>query len=345
MSATTPLVIANPRADRGRTGRRLGALLDALRSSLGELDVVCTRRPGDAVVLAMGAASARRPLIISVGGDGTLSEIVDGLLRGEEPPPAAILPALGIVAAGTGGDFGRCLGIPTDLPGCLATIAAGAQRTIDVGWARFVLRSGGSVRRAWVNVLSAGIGGLVDEFAAAAPIFLPRGVTYAQATLRAIVTCRREPLRMRAVLPDGSVDERVIDPFAVAICNGTTFGAGMHIAPMARPDDGLLEVIVFETPTKVLLARRFRTIYAGTHLEQPGVRHFSCRSLAVQALPSADGLPPHTRLPTAPPRGRMRGCVFPLDVDGDALGDLPLEVGVMPAALRVCAPLAPVSTR
>jgi diacylglycerol kinase (ATP) len=110
----------------------------------------------------------------------------------------------------------------------------------------------------------------------------------------------------------------------VAICNGTTFGGGMRIAPMARPDDGLLEVIALETRTRWRLVGKFLTVYSGTHLSEPGVHHFTCRALRLEPLD----------IPSRQPR---RG-VFPLDVDGEALGDVPLDVSLIERALRVRAP-------
>ena len=99
----------------------------------------------------------------------------------------------------------------------------------------------------------------------------------------------------------------------------------MHIAPMARPDDGLLEVIAMETRTRWRLVGSFLTVYSGTHTSEPGVHHFSCRALRLEPLDP----------PVRPPRSG----VFPLDVDGEALGDVPLDVSLIDHALRVRAPL------
>ncbi|HET6494169.1 MAG TPA: hypothetical protein VFH61_02255, partial [Thermoleophilia bacterium] len=188
----------------------------------------------------------------------------------------------------------------------------------------------------WINVLSAGIGGLVDRYTASAPALLPGRIAYAQATLRAIVACRRVPLRCCALLPDGRRAERILNAYAVAVCNGSSFGAGMRVAPMARPDDGLLEVITFETATKLRMALRLTTLYAGRHLRQPGVSHFTCRSLSLEPIRARDLGHQHDEWR---PRAALSSLGhFPLDVDGDALGDVPLEVGLHPRALRVCVP-------
>jgi len=340
--APRPLVIVNPKAGRSRTRRELSHVLGALRAALGEVDVTPTSGPNAASTLAAGAVTAHRPLVVSVGGDGTLSEIAHGLLRGlgrqahgssaaepgdpqQRPDPR--LPLLGLVATGTGADFGRTLGIAASVRAYLDVIAAGHERALDAGVARFTGGDGRPAERYWVNVLSAGVGGLVDRYAAAAPAFLGGRIAYGQAALRGIVVCRRLRLRCPHVLPDGTSTERVLDTHAVAVCNGTTFGGGMNIAPMARPDDGLLEVVAFETRTRWRLVGRFLTVYAGTHTDEPGVTHFTCRSLRLE--------------PLAVPAGPRRGGLFPLDVDGEALGDVPLQVEVLPRALRVLAPAGP----
>jgi diacylglycerol kinase (ATP) len=341
---TRPLVIANPAAGRGRTGRGLGGLVDAVCGAVGDLDVAETERRGDAAALAAAAAQDGRSLVIGLGGDGTLDEIVNGLLGAARTPSLAAeaegaraggkdgaaagrLPALGIVGTGTGGDFGRSLGIPHRLDAYIAALAGGAERTVDVGWARFSDPDGRPVEQYWLNVLSAGIGGLVDRYTAAAPAFLGGRVAYAQATIRAIFTCRRVKLVCRYVAPDGELRELPLDAHAVAVCNGRTFGGGMNIAPMARLDDGLLEVIAFQTTTRWRLVGKFKTVYAGTHVLEPGVDHFTCRALELR--------------PLRPPGRRPRAGLFPLDVDGDALGDVPVAAGVARATLRVRAPVTP----
>ena len=184
---------------------------------------------------ATGARSS-----IGLGGDGTLDEIVNGLLgrrrarrrpTGDEEPERAarwpgarpgrrLLPALGIVGTGTGGDYGRSLGIPHELGAYLAALTGGAERTVDAGWARFPDLDGRPVERYWINVLSAGVGGLVDRYTAAAPAFVGGRLAYAQATLRAIVTCRRVQLACSYIDPEGERRELPLDAHAVAICNG-----------------------------------------------------------------------------------------------------------------------------
>lgn len=329
-----PLVIVNPSAGSGRTGRDLPRVLAGVRDAVGEVDVAETRRRGDAEALAARAPRDGRPLVIGLGGDGTLDEIVNGMLGAQGSPrvsgpatPASQLPVLGVVGTGTGGDYGRSLGIRHELGAYLSALRSGSDRAVDVGWARFAALDGRPMERYWINVLSAGVGGLVDRYTAAAPAFLGGRLAYAQATLRAIVACRRVRLRCSYVDAGGERRDLSVHAHAVAICNGRTFGGGMNIAPMAYLDDGLLEVVVFQTQTRWRLVGRLTTVYKGTHILEPGVDHFSCRELEVT--------------PEARPHRRPRAGLFPLDVDGDALGDVPVTAGVARAALRVRAPQSP----
>ena len=350
--AARPLVIANPAARRGRTGHELADLLAPLRAALGDVDVATTTHAGHAQELAGAAAGERRPLVVSLGGDGTLNEVVNGLLGGPgtapgaaaidagpdgpSPPPAASLPRLGIVATGTAGDFGRSLGIPHRFEAYVAALASGRERPIDVGLARFTGRDGSAQRRFWINVLSGGIGGLVDIYNETAPHWMSGRLAYGQAALRGIFACERVTLRCRSVLADGSPDERLMHAHAVAVCNGHTFGGGMLIGPEARPDDGLLQVVSFETRTKTQLLRRFLTVYRGTHVLEEGVNSLVCRS--VELTPVAEDEPAGAGAGAGPgassPR-RSRHGVFPLDIDGDARGDVPLAATLLPGALLV----------
>lgn len=338
VAAPPPLVIANPAARSGRTRGEIESIVTDLQERIGGVDLALTEHAGHATALARRAVGERRALVVSVGGDGVLNEVVNGLLAGGEP--TAALPALGIVSAGTGGDFGRSLGIVPERGAYLDAIAAGRERTVDVGRAHFTARDGATVGRFFVNVLSAGIGGFVDRYTAAMPAMVPGRAAYGVATVAAVAACRRRRIRCRAVLADGSDLERILDTYAVVVANGHTFGGGMRVAPGARVDDGLLDVVLVETPTKLTMLRHFLSIYRGEHLTKPGVSTFQCTRLELDAESATGALAPDeasaTRLAASGASMRRRD-LFPLDVDGDALGDLPLVVEVVPARLRMLA--------
>lgn len=311
-----PLIIANPAAGRGHSEHDIAALLSAVRERIGDVDLAVSERAGHATDLAQRAVAEGRELIVGLGGDGTLHEIVNGLLS--EGPPAG--PALAILAVGTGSDFGRSLGLAHGTPAYLEALGAGRRRTVDVGRARFVGRDGNPGECYWVNVLSAGVGGLVDRYVAALPDRISGRLAYGLATVGALATCHRSRLACRATLADGRTFEREFHGHAVAVCNGHTFGGGMRIAPDAVLDDGLFDVVTIERRSRLTVLRDFASVYSGTHLTKSGVDHFVCRRIDFEPL------------------GRQRRRdVFPLDVDGEPLGDVPLEIEVIPAALTVLA--------
>ncbi len=330
-----PLFIVNPACGTRRAGDEIARLLARVDHLYGEVTVVHTERRGHAEELAHAGAAAGHPLIVAVGGDGTFAEVANGVLRaGDETKgadraggrgiagerascgPEAGGPAVGLVSIGTGGDFRRTLGIGAGIEASLETLASGNDRYVDVLQTEFAGLDGAPVRRYVVNVISAGLGGLVDRYIESTPSFIPGRVGYYAASLRAAAVSTQEPIRCR-IEWRGETREEIIPAYLIAVCNGRWFGGGMDVAPMAEPDDGRLEVVTIASPTKAFLLRNIKSVYKGRHLDLPSVDHFSCESL---------------RLGLEDPEAERR---FLLDVDGDALGSLPLAVTVAPGRLRV----------
>ena len=334
-----PLFIINPAC--GTQERRAGDRQppDPGGPSVWAGDRRYTERRGHAAELAFAGVNDGHPLIVAVGGDGTFSEVVNGVLRagdearpetelepgrkrggtaanGDSPGPAADLPAVGLVSIGTGGDFRRTLGISPGIDGSLEALAAGEERLIDVARADFRGSDGSPVRRYFVNVLSAGLGGLVDHYIDSMPSFIGGRLGYYLAALGAVLVGKEGRVRVRAEW-QGEIREETVPAYLVAICNGRWFGGGMDVAPMALPDDGRLEVITVTAPNKLFIIKRIQSVYAGRHLEVPTVHHFPCERIELRL---------------EDPAAEAR---FLLDVDGDALGSLPLTVEVVPRRLRI----------
>ncbi len=332
----------NPKCGTSKAADEIAKLLARVGHLFGEVAVVYTERRGHAEDLAHAGAAAGHPLIVAVGGDGTLSEVVNGVLRAEdeartaetgtggaerpgglaadgeatsseEPAPAG--PAVGLVSIGTGGDFRRTLGIGTGIEASLETMASGRERLLDVIRAEFRGNDGQPVSRYVINVISAGLGGLVDRYIESTPSFVPGRIGYHMAALRAAAVSTQQPVTAR-ILSDGETREEVIPAYLFAVCNGRWFGGGMDVAPMAEPDDGRLEVVTVASPTKPYLLRNIKSVYEGKHLDIPSVNHFSCSALELRM---------------GDPEAERR---LYLDVDGDALGTLPLKVSVERRRLR-----------
>jgi diacylglycerol kinase family enzyme len=296
--------------------------------TLGDVVIRYTARRGHARELALEGAREGHPLIVAVGGDGTFSEIVNGVLMAGAPGVAphadasgpevgeTTRPAVGLIDIGTGGDFRRSLGIGPGYERCLEALALGRERSVDIGRATFTGRDGERTDQHFVNVLSAGLGGLVDRYVETVPSFLGGRAGYYLASLRAVAASKERSLLAR-ITWEGRVREEVVPAYLIAICNGRWFGGGMDVAPMALPDDGRFEVVTITARSKTYLARRIRGVYSGRHLDEPTVHHFPCTRIELRLEDEA---------------AERR---FLLDVDGDALGSLPLTVEVVPRGLRV----------
>ena len=317
MSDARPLVVVNPRSGGGKAGRTFSDVRAVIERRLGSVDVATTDRPGHAIDVAREAAIAGRALVIAVGGDGTLHEVANGVLdAGAGGGSGSSGTAVGYVGQGTGGDFRRTLGIEHRLDAYLDAIASGHDRRLDAGKLRYRAPDGETKTRWFVNILSAGMGGLVDRYVADTSKALGGTAAYFWASVRALASCQRGRLRCDVSL-GGERHERQVDTFMIAICNGRYFGSGMHVAPMAKPDDGRFEVVSMDAPGKLSFASFSRRIYDGSHLGTSGVQHFPCDRIAIDIE-----------------NERARG-VFLLDVDGEPLGGLPIEVELVPGALHM----------
>ncbi|HEY6458999.1 MAG TPA: diacylglycerol kinase family protein [Polyangiaceae bacterium] len=306
------LVVVNPRSGGGQAARTFGHVKSVLERRIGPVDLALTERPGHAIELAHDAAKGGAELVVAVGGDGTLHEVANGVLDAGKGAGTAV----GYVGQGTGGDFRRTLGLEHRLDAYVDAIASGRTRSVDAGKLRYRAPDGATRDRWFVNILSAGMGGLVDRYVADTSKALGGKAAYFLASTRALVACRRGRLRCEVTL-ERERHERRVETFMIAICNGRYFGGGMHVAPMAKLDDGRFEVVSMDAPSKLAFAAFSRRIYEGKHLDAPGVQHFACDRISID-------------LENEGARG-----VFLLDVDGEPLGGLPLEVEIVPRALTL----------
>ena len=157
-----PLLVVNPRSGGGATGRTFGAMKDTIERALGPVEVAMTERQGHGADLAREGALAGHPLVIAVGGDGTFHEVVNGLMtaKGGAYGTKGDSTRVGMIAQGTGGDFRKALGLEHRLDKYLDALKSGRERPLDVG--KFT--GGGKTGHYFVNILSAGMGGLAINF-------------------------------------------------------------------------------------------------------------------------------------------------------------------------------------
>lgn len=301
-------VIVNSKAGAGAAGRKIPHIVRALDAARVAYDVAETRAPGDATALARQARLDGVDVIAVVGGDGTLNEVGQAYIDEEGNPVPG--PALGLVPAGTGGDFRRALGLEQDPGAAVRRLLASKPRLIDLGVVDLTGDRGEPVRIAFVNIASFGVSGRIDRLVNQSPKWMGGRLAFAVGTIRAMSTYRNAPVAVRV---DGKpwYEGRVV---VVAIANGRFFGGGMHVAPRADVSDGLFDVVVIGDRTFAESLRGSSALYAGKHLDTPKVTW--TRGEHVEAVP-------------------LEADAVYIDTDGETPGRLPLSARVIPGALTL----------
>ena len=286
-------LIVNPSAGGGRTARLLPAVEASLRGQGIAFRVERTHSIEHARELARSTVAAGE-LAAAMGGDGLLGAIA-GELRGTDG-------ALAVLPGGRGNDFARKLGLGNDPVAACDVLAQGREQAIDVADVN---------GRAYLGIASSGLDSDAGDLANATKLRAKLGqLVYVYATLRAVRAWR--PAHWEVVL-DG--EPRSFTGYSVAVCNSGVFGGGMYLAPDARLDDGILDVVMIGDIPKRKYLGSLPKVFNGTHLLEPGVELVQAREVAF-----------HADRP------------FTAYADGDPIGDLPLTVRVLPGSLRVVAP-------
>jgi YegS/Rv2252/BmrU family lipid kinase len=309
-----PHLIVNPASAHGRTGRHFDDIARAVRSALGDFDFSFTERRGHGVQLAREIYRAGANLVVAVGGDGTASEVIDGLmLEHAAGRPRNGGAAFGLISRGTGGDLRRSLGCPADAVDAASLLAGSAERVIDLGRVEFVGHDGEPSARHFVNVAGFGIAGRVVRDVERMGKALGGKATFMLASAKALMGWRDQPVRWRI---DGGPwrEDRVT---SLAVCNGRFFGGGMLVAPEARMDDGLFDITLWKGLGFADFALKKGMLYDGTHVRLPNTTTFRGRVVEAEPL-----------------------CREPvlLDIDGEQPGMLPARFTILAGALRARAP-------
>jgi diacylglycerol kinase (ATP) len=311
-SASHPrtLVVVNPASAGGLTLKRWPALRVALKAAGVAHDVHHTTAPFDATTATRAALRAGYTRVVAAGGDGTLNEVVNGFFT---PDGVAINPdaILGMLPSGTGGDFRRTAGLPTDPAGLAAILRTNHTRRIDAG--RIVYDDPATPARQFINIADCGVGG---EVVARVNRSAYKGgglrgtAVFLGISLKALTSFGDRPVRLTL---DGEVIEMGIQN--VVIANGRCFGGGMRIAPDAELDDGLFDVIVLPALGRIRTLTAVPSVYRGTHLHQPGVLVRRAATIRVEPLDD-------------------RPLLF--DIEGEQIGRAPATLTCLPGVLNVC---------
>ena len=292
-------MIVNPSSASGSTGEAWPQIASDLRSQFGSFRVVFTKRRGDAAALAGEAARKGAKFIIACGGDGTVSEVANGILSSGKDVELGILPS------GTGGDFRRTLEIPSQSRAAARVLSTGRTVKIDVGRVSFIDNNGNEAMRYFLGVASCGMSTKVIERVKG------EKVSFASSLLQTAM--RTTPIRLAVQLDDSH--ERHLVVLNLCVANARYFGAGMKIAPDAKLTDGKFDVVGVGDLSALKIFTSAPRVYMGSHLSIPEVSHAHARKVTI--------------------RPADRGSEVALEIDGELPGKLPATFQIIPEALRV----------
>jgi diacylglycerol kinase (ATP) len=297
------VVAGNPAAASARGGAAVAEAVERLREAGHEVATL-DADDGPALEHALFARVRHTPpdAVLAVGGDGTVHAVVNAVAGTGVP--------VGLVPAGAGNDIARGMGLPHDDPRAAIAriVAALADPAAALGVPVDVVHT--STGRWFAGVLSTGFDSAVTD--RANRLRRPRGrARYVVAVLLELT--RLTPHRYRMTIDR---DPRQVDAVLLTVANTESFGGGMRILPGARPDDGMLDVLVATPLSRIALLRLLPKVFEGAHVADPRVGVERGRVITIDV---ADGRKPEP-------------VVF---ADGERFGSLPLTLEAVPGALRV----------
>jgi len=295
-------VIVNPVAGANGTARKWPHIVELLKSLGLRFEHDLTEAPGHAIELAREAAGKGYQQVVSVGGDGTINEVVNGLYAAGSIGEVM----LGIISTGTGGDYIRTIGLPRSYPEMCRCLVNSRRLTVDLGIVEY-MNGSDTVQRLFVNF--AGLGFDAEIVRRTTQQFKSLGSTasYLMGLLTTLVFYRNREI---SLVIDGEVVDREV--CTVVMNNGRYGGGGMLTAPDADLADGLLDVLIVGNLNKADLLWSLPRIYKGTHLTHPKVELNKAREIEIRAEEP-----------------------LYLQADGELLGRAPARFRVLPSALNI----------
>ena len=295
-------LIVNPVAGAGRTAKKWPQIMARLQSIGLRFEHDLTEAPGHARELARSAADRGYELVVSVGGDGTINEVVNGLY--DAGNIADVM--LGIIGTGTGHDYIRTIGIPWAYQEACQCLKSPKKFVVDVGVIEYFV-DGQMVKRLFVNFAGLGFDAEIVKATTQKYKALNSTASYLTGLFTALLFYKNKEVTL---IVDGEVSERKV--CTVLVSNGKYGGGGMLAAPDAELTDGLLDVLIIGDLSKPDLLWSLPRVYKGTHLTHPKVTMKRAKEIEIQSTEAVS-----------------------LQVDGELLGELPARFYVLPAALNV----------
>ncbi|HAM11012.1 MAG: hypothetical protein A2X05_05455 [Bacteroidetes bacterium GWE2_41_25] len=299
------LVIINPNAGNGKGKKDFDRIAGLLEREEIPVSIRFTERKTEATDHAREAIVNGFRKIISVGGDGTLNEVINGVFSQTVCPTNEITVAL--IPVGTGNDWGRMFGIPLVYEGAIKVIKEHKMMLHDIGFITY-FNQDKQLKRYFINIAGLGFEAMVvkrtnkqkDKGRSNAAIYLYN-------LLASLISYSREQATIEI---DGM--KSLAEVFSINVGNGRYCGGGMRQTPDALPDDGLLDITVIKDMGRIEIIRNLKLLYDGTILSHPKVDGYRSTNLKV----SCDRL-------------------LYAEADGESLGHTPVEFGIIPSAIKI----------
>lgn len=303
MNRSEAKVIVNPVASGGKVGKQWPRLRDVLTKGGLQFAAEWTQHPGHATKIARKALDEGFRYIVSVGGDGTVNEVINGLIVDERVHPEVVLS---IIPGGTGSDFPRILDISRDpVQACQRTLGHRCH-AVDIGQIR-CMRDGKPIERYFVNVAGLGFDGEASVRVNRMSKRISGTIPYLTGLVLTLLSYRNKDVELTL---DG---QQVRGRFnSVIVCNGQYFGGGMWIGPKAAADDGIFDIVIIKDVNKVEFLLNVPRVYRGTHLTHPKVESFQAKEVHVET------------------EQRMF-----IQAEGELVGEAPATFRIVPGALNL----------
>ncbi len=301
--------IVNPQSARGATLEMWAEVRRSLMQSSVEYSYHLTTRAGEATSVAREALIEGAARVVAVGGDGTLSEVVNGYLD-EAGSRISENASVGLIPSGTGSDFSRSVGLRS-LKQAVGAAVGDKTRLIDAAQAFFRDHEAREAFRHFINLASFGLGGdvsaYVNRWRGRLPGWVSGQARFVAAAVLALNRYRRVSLRV-TVNCESTFD---IESNLIIVANGKFAGAGMMLAPNAELDDGLLDVILTDRASRLDVIRELPRIRRGGYLKNSKVTELRAREITIS--------------------GEAR---LAIDIDGEMAGYTPARLRILPGAVR-----------
>ncbi len=299
--------IVNPQSAGGRTRQNWDKIAPAMEAALGELKVLFTDSIGSATKLCQQALDQGVELVISVGGDGTNNEVMNGFFL----PDGTLRKAdaqFAFIPMGSGGDLRRTLPHATTAEQMIAQIRSGTVRKLDVGKVTFQGANGQENQRFFLNITSIGISGDVNQRVNRSRKLFGGPATFFLASARAVLSYKNPMCKLQ-------IDEK--EAFEkkchlIIVANGRYFGGGMKAAPDAEMDDGFFDLVILGDYSKSTMLGKGSLIYQGKHLNMPDTTLQRIRKLHLTC-----------------------DREIWIDIDGEVPGHTPATIEIIPQVLPI----------